>query len=119
MSRVFLGTERQLGRLVVLKALSPELACGVSSDRFEREIRTAAQLQDPRIVPLFGAGVADGVPYYTMPFVEGESLRADRAGAGAARRSDGVGLSRSAAPLRRSTPDSHCCDLKRASSGER
>ncbi len=76
MARVFLALERQLGRHVVLKVLSPELASSVSAERFEREIRTAAQLQDPRIVPLLGAGDAGGLPFYTMPFVEGESLRA-------------------------------------------
>ncbi|MGH7517923.1 MAG: hypothetical protein ACREOC_10695 [Gemmatimonadales bacterium] len=52
MSRVFLAVERQLGRHVVIKALSPELASSVSAERFAREIDTAAQLQDPQIVRL-------------------------------------------------------------------
>jgi eukaryotic-like serine/threonine-protein kinase len=76
MARVFLAEERRLGRRVVVKVLTPELAAGVSADRFEREIRVAARLQDPRIVPLLTAGHAAGLPFYTMPFVEGESLRA-------------------------------------------
>jgi serine/threonine-protein kinase len=76
MSRVFLADEARLGRKVVIKVLSPELAAGVSGERFEREIRLAAQLAHPSIVPLLAAGDANGLPYYTMPFVEGESLRA-------------------------------------------
>jgi serine/threonine-protein kinase len=76
MSRVFLAEERRLGRRVVVKALSATLGATVSAERFEREIRLAAQLQDPRIVPLLTAGYAHGIAYYTMPFVQGESLRA-------------------------------------------
>ncbi|HVF38538.1 MAG TPA: serine/threonine-protein kinase, partial [Gemmatimonadaceae bacterium] len=75
MSRVFLAEDRALGRMVVLKVLSPELAEGMSADRFAREIRLAARLQHPHIVPLFSAGQVDGLPYYTMPYVDGESLR--------------------------------------------
>ena len=76
MSRVFVADEHQLGRKVVVKVLSPEIAAAMSTDRFEREIRVAASLQQANIVPVFAAGVIDGLPYYTMPFVEGESLRA-------------------------------------------
>jgi serine/threonine-protein kinase len=76
MSRVFLAEETRLGRRVVLKVLNPQLGASVSSERFEREIRVAAQLQDPRIVPLLTAGHTAALSYYTMPFVEGESLRA-------------------------------------------
>src|SRR5512142_1917111 len=75
MSRVFVAEERALGRKVVVKVLSPELAAGVSSERFAREIRVAARLQQANIVPLLTAGETLGLPYYTMPFVEGESLR--------------------------------------------
>ncbi|MBA3342221.1 MAG: protein kinase [Gemmatimonadaceae bacterium] len=74
MSRVFVAEEIALGRLVVIKILSPDLAQGLSADRFAREIRLAARLQHPHIVPLFSAGEVDGLPYYTMPFVDGESL---------------------------------------------
>jgi serine/threonine-protein kinase len=88
MSRVFLAQETALGRKVVLKLLPPELAAGVNVERFIREIRFTARLQDPHIVPLLSAGSAppgtgeaggreaDAMLYYTMPFVEGESLRA-------------------------------------------
>jgi serine/threonine protein kinase len=75
MSRVFLATENRLNRKVVVKVLSPELAASVSADRFEREIQLAAQLQQANIVPLLATGEANGLPYFTMPFVEGESLR--------------------------------------------
>ena len=75
MSRVFLAEEARLGRKVVVKVLTPELAAGLSADRFEREIRLAAQLAHPSIVPVLAAGDANGLPYYTMPFVQGESLR--------------------------------------------
>ena len=87
MSRVFVAEERALGRKVVVKVLLPDLAAGVSVDRFRREIQLAAQLQHACIVPLLSAGVveSDGraLPYYTMPLVEGESLRARIAREGA------------------------------------
>jgi protein kinase-like protein len=76
MSRVFLALERALGRKVVVKVILPELAAGVSVERFRREIQLAAQLQHPHIVPLLSAGEAEGLPYFIMPFVTGESLRA-------------------------------------------
>ena len=82
MSRVFLATETALDRPIVLKLLPPELASAVSTDRFRQEIRLAARLQHPHIVPLLSAGDAAGLLYYTMPFVEGESLRARLARAG-------------------------------------
>jgi len=104
MSRVFTATEHALGRKVVIKVLPPELSAGVNRERFQREIQVAAQLQHPHIVPLLSAGripssdagpgtpdvtmparpaaavsgsIAEGeLLYYTMPFIEGESLRA-------------------------------------------
>jgi len=76
MARVFVVFDNRLDRRVVVKVLSPELAAAISAERFEREIRVAAQLQDPRIVPVLSAGDTDGLPHYTMPFVDGESLRA-------------------------------------------
>jgi serine/threonine-protein kinase len=75
MSRVFVARDERLGRRVVVKLLDPELAAGVSVDRFNREIQLAAKLQHPNIVPVLSAGVAGRLPYYMMPFVEGESLR--------------------------------------------
>ncbi|MBX9929898.1 MAG: protein kinase [Gemmatimonadaceae bacterium] len=76
MSRVFLAEETALRRQVAIKLLSPELAQGLSVDRFEREILTAAALQQANIVPVLSSGQSNGLPFYTMPFVEGESLRA-------------------------------------------
>jgi serine/threonine protein kinase len=76
MSRVFVADETRLGRKVVVKLLSPELAQGISAERFEREIKLAASLQQANIVPVLNAGDSGGLPFYTMPFVEGESLRA-------------------------------------------
>jgi tRNA A-37 threonylcarbamoyl transferase component Bud32 len=76
MSRVFLAHESGLGRKVVIKVLLPELAAGVSVERFRREIQLAAQLQHPHIVPLHAAGESNGLPYFTMPYIAGESLRA-------------------------------------------
>ena len=75
MSRVFIAQETALGRKVVMKVLPPDLAAGVNADRFRREIQLAANLQHPHIVPIFTAGEADGLLYYTMPLIEGESLR--------------------------------------------
>ena len=76
MSRVFLAREHALGRTVVVKVLLPTLAAGISAERFAREVRVAATLQHPNVVPLFMAGEAAGLPYYVMPYVSGESLRA-------------------------------------------
>jgi eukaryotic-like serine/threonine-protein kinase len=76
MSRVFVAEETRLGRKVVVKVLSPELAASLSTERFEREIRLAASLQQANIVPVLTAGETDGLPYYTMPYVDGQSLRA-------------------------------------------
>jgi serine/threonine protein kinase len=75
MSRVFLAHEAALGRRVAIKVLSPDLAAGVSGDRFRREILLLAKLQHPHIVPVHIVGEATGLPYFTMPYVEGESLR--------------------------------------------
>src|SRR6266571_1892107 len=76
MSQVFLAQERELERQVVVKVLPPEMAAGLNAERFRREIQLAASLQHPHIVPLLAAGHADDLVYYTMPLIEGESLRA-------------------------------------------
>src|SRR4026208_536709 len=73
MSRVFVATDRSLGRKVVIKVLPPELTAGVNRERFRREIQVAAQLQHPHIVTLLSAGEEGEVVYYTMPFIEGAS----------------------------------------------
>jgi eukaryotic-like serine/threonine-protein kinase len=68
--------ELKTGRRVAIKVLREEQASTVSASRFLAEINIAAQLDHPNIVPLYGSGTADGLPYYVMPFVEGQSLRA-------------------------------------------
>src|SRR5438067_12182290 len=75
MSRVFVAREAALDREVVVKVLPPELSGQLSADRFRREIHVAAALHHPHIVPLLAAGESGGILYYTMPRVEGESLR--------------------------------------------
>jgi len=76
MSRVFVAEETRLGRRVVVKVLPPELRAGLSIERFHRETRLAAALRHPHIVPLLTAGESpDGLVYFTMPYIEGESLR--------------------------------------------
>src|SRR5213594_3280955 len=94
MSRVFVAEEVELGRRVVIKVLAPELAASVSVDRFKREIQLAASLQHPHIVPLLAAGQAEELLYYTMPLIEGESLRAKLAREGALPISDTVRMLR-------------------------
>ncbi len=76
MSRVFLAHESALSRDVVVKVLREDIAEGLSRERFRREVLTSATLQHPNIVGVIAAGDADGLPYFVMPFVEGESLRA-------------------------------------------
>ena len=75
MSRVFVAMEKSLGRRVVIKVLSTELAASLSTERFKREIVLAASLQQANIVPVLSAGEIEGTPYYTMPYIEGASLR--------------------------------------------
>ena len=67
MSNVYVGEETALGRRVVIKILPPELAHAVSGECFRQEIRFAARLTHPHIVPLLAAGESDGLPYYAMP----------------------------------------------------
>src|SRR5215208_5854897 len=89
MSRVFVAQERALGRKVVVKVLPPELAADVSVERFRREVQLAASLQHPHVVPVLSAGSAGDalaggrLLYFTMPYVEGESLRERLARSGA------------------------------------
>ena len=75
MSRVFVATETALGRDVVVKVISPEVMGDAGADRFAREVRLAARLQHSNIVPVLTAGDANGLAYYTMPLVRGETVR--------------------------------------------
>jgi len=74
MSYVFVAEETALARRVAIKVLRQDLSAEISTERFKREILFAARLQHPHIVPVLTAGEIAGLPYYTMPFVEGESL---------------------------------------------
>ncbi len=75
MAVVFLGQDLRHDRKVALKVLRPELGVAVAGGRFLTEIRIAANLVHPNILPLFDSGEADGLLFYVMPFIEGESLR--------------------------------------------
>jgi serine/threonine-protein kinase len=76
MAEVYLVRDLRYDRPVALKVLRPELSAGVDAQRFTREVRLAASLQHPHILPVHDSGEAGGFLWYTMPFVEGESLRA-------------------------------------------
>jgi len=75
MATVYLAEDLKHDRRVALKVLRPELAAALGADRFLQEIKTTASLQHPHILPLFDSGESDGLLYYVMPYVEGESLR--------------------------------------------
>src|ERR1043165_9770817 len=97
MSRVFVAEENSLGRKVVVKVLPPEIAAGVNVDRFKREIQMAARLQHPHIVPVLSAGEMGATPYYTMSFVERESVRARLQRSGALSLTEAIGILRDVA----------------------
>ncbi len=73
---VYLAHDQRLGRRVAVKVLAPDLSAFLGADRFTREIRLTARLVHPNIVPLFDSGDVDGRLYYVMPFIEGDTLRA-------------------------------------------
>lgn len=75
MATVYLTQDSKHDRVVALKVLHPDLAATLGPERFLREIKLAARLNHPHILPLFDSGEADGFLYYVMPYVEGESLR--------------------------------------------
>src|SRR6476661_9152019 len=75
MATVYLAQDVKHERPVALKVLHPELAASLGPDRFLREIKTAARLNHPNILPLHDSGEAEGFLYYVMPFIPGESLR--------------------------------------------
>jgi serine/threonine-protein kinase len=82
MATVYLAHDLKHDREVALKVLRPELSAALGSDRFSREIRIAARLSHPHILPLHDSGETAGIVFYVMPYAEGESLRArvDREG---------------------------------------
>src|SRR5262245_20369043 len=76
MATVYLAHDVRHERFVALKVLNPELGAVLGVERFLAEIRVTAHLQHPNLLPLFDSGEANGLLFYVMPFVEGESLRA-------------------------------------------
>src|SRR5215204_5440584 len=74
MATVFLAHDLRHDRPVALKVLHPHLAAALGPERFQREIRFAARLQHPHILPVHDSGEAAGQLWFTMPFIEGESL---------------------------------------------
>jgi serine/threonine-protein kinase len=75
MARVLLARDRKHDRQVAIKVIHEDIAASVASERFVREIQISARLTHPHILPLLDSGVADGLPYYVMPYVDGESVR--------------------------------------------
>ena len=75
MATVYLAENIKHERKVALKVLKPEVAAVVGAERFLAEIKTTANLRHPHILPLFDSGEADGLVFYVMPFIEGETLR--------------------------------------------
>ena len=76
MSVVYRARDLKHNRTVAIKVLRPELSEQIATDRFQREIEVVAGLTHPHILPLHDSGEVDGLLYYVMPFIEGESLRA-------------------------------------------
>lgn len=75
MATVFLAEDTRYARMVAVKVIRPEVAYTVGVERFLREIRFAARLTHPHIVPVYDSGDTGGITYYVMPYVHGESLR--------------------------------------------
>ena len=104
MATVYLAEDLKHGRKVAIKVLHPELSAVIGGERFLAEIKVTANLQHPHILGLIDSGEADGLLYYVMPFVEGESLRArltrEQAASDRRRRSG----SRRKSPPRSTTP---------------
>ena len=75
MATVYLAADLKHDRKVAIKVLKPELAAVLGADRFVVEIKTTASLQHPHILPLFDSGTVDGLPFYVMPYIEGETIR--------------------------------------------
>ena len=75
MATVYLAQDVKHRRQVALKVLHPELAHAMGTDRFLREVETGARLVHPHVLPVFDSGEVDGLLWYTMPYIDGESLR--------------------------------------------
>ena len=97
MATVYLATDVRHERQVAVKVLRPDLSASIGAERFLQEIRIAARLGHPHILPLHDSGEADGLLYYVMPFVKGESLRERLAREGELPVSDAVRILRDVA----------------------
>jgi len=97
MAVVFLGKDLKHDRSVAIKVLRPELTATLGAERFLREIQIAAKLNHPHIVPLFDSGDAEGLLYYVMPFIDGESLRVTVVRAGSLPLDEALGIARAVA----------------------
>src|SRR5262245_65144062 len=75
MATVYLSADLKHDRHVAIKVLKPELAAVLGAERFVVEIKTTASLQHPHILPLFDSGTADGLLFYVMPYIKGETIR--------------------------------------------
>ncbi len=75
MATVYLAHDQKHNRKVAVKVMRPELAATLGADRFLREVQVAAQLSHPHILPMHDSGSADGILYYVMPYVDGETLK--------------------------------------------
>ncbi|HET9294499.1 MAG TPA: protein kinase [Gemmatimonadales bacterium] len=75
MATVYLAHDQKHNRKVAVKVMRPELAATLGADRFLREVQLAAQLSHPHILPMHDSGEADGILYYVMPYVEGQTLK--------------------------------------------
>ena len=97
MATVYLAHDVRHEREVAIKVLNRELAAAIGGERFIAEIRTTAHLRHPHILPLFDSGTADGLPFYVMPFVDGESLRSRLHRQGSLSIAEAVGILREVA----------------------
>src|SRR5512135_2313917 len=75
MATVYLAEDLKHHRKVAVKVMHPEMAATLGAERFLREVEIAAQLSHPHILPVYDSGSADGILYYVMPYVDGESLQ--------------------------------------------
>ncbi len=97
MATVYLAQDQKHNRKVAVKVMRPELAATLGADRFLREVQVAAQLSHPHILPMYDSGEADGLLYYVMPYVEGETLKERMAKEGRMRVEDALRLAREVA----------------------
>lgn len=97
MATVYRAEDLKHHRAVAIKVLRPELAQTIGTERFLREIELAAKLQHPHIVPVYDSGAVDGILFYVMPYIEGESLRDRLTRSGALPLQEAIRLNREAA----------------------